>query len=389
MEGDLVFPLSGADLGHFNPLPPHGGRQAPVRLLIRQGRYFNPLPPHGGRPDADRADHYIRADFNPLPPHGGRPPGYDRQDAACLISIHSLRMEGDPRRRQIWTDGRAFQSTPSAWRETLLALGYIPGVKHFNPLPPHGGRLREEAIYCACSLYFNPLPPHGGRQREKLPQNQHAYFNPLPPHGGRRSSGKISRTRIDFNPLPPHGGRLCAGTEKYPNHFISIHSLRMEGDKFVIVFHSSAIHFNPLPPHGGRPRFIFQPPFRKGFQSTPSAWRETALFLRFFGWKRYFNPLPPHGGRPVNVLPNPISWYFNPLPPHGGRHSWDKSDTETVQFQSTPSAWRETSCSHRVTLRNVHFNPLPPHGGRPILVLEIFPDDLFQSTPSAWRETCD
>ena len=33
---------------------------------------------------------------------------------------------------------------------------------------------------------------------------------------------------------------------------------------------------------------------------------------------------------------------FNPLPPHGGRHSWDKSDTETVQFQSTPSAWRET-----------------------------------------------
>ena len=125
---------------NFNPLPPHGGRQAPVRLLIRQGRYFNPLPPHGGRPDADRADHYIRADFNPLPPHGGRPPGYDRQDAACLISIHSLRMEGDPRRRQIWTDGRAFQSTPSAWRETLLALGYIPGVKHFNPLPPHGGR---------------------------------------------------------------------------------------------------------------------------------------------------------------------------------------------------------------------------------------------------------
>ena len=45
------------------------------------------------------------------------------------------------------------------------------------------------------------------------------------------------------------------------------------------------------------------------------------------------------------------------------------------------------NCSHRVTLQNVHFNPLPPYGGRPerrCLAMKRF---KFQSTPSAWRET--
>ena len=36
-------------------------------------------------------------------------------------------------------------------------------------------------------------------------------------------------------------------------HFISIHSLRMEGDWSVRAFAPSPVHFNPLPPHGGRP----------------------------------------------------------------------------------------------------------------------------------------
>ena len=42
------------------------------------------------------------------------------RNAQCdCISIHSLRMEGD----RVWSgdgaNGRAFQSTPSAWRETF------------------------------------------------------------------------------------------------------------------------------------------------------------------------------------------------------------------------------------------------------------------------------
>ena len=33
--------------------------------------------------------------FNPLPPHGGRPPVFCWEVCFCDISIHSLRMEGD------------------------------------------------------------------------------------------------------------------------------------------------------------------------------------------------------------------------------------------------------------------------------------------------------
>ena len=36
-----------------------------------------------------------------------------------------------------------FQSTPSAWRETYLLQRSRLHLVHFNPLPPHGGRLNE------------------------------------------------------------------------------------------------------------------------------------------------------------------------------------------------------------------------------------------------------
>ena len=123
------------------------------------------------------------------------------------------------------------------------------------------------------------------------------------------------------------------------------------------------------------------------FQSTPSAWRETAAiylpgegvnisihslrmegdlapFKRFLLW-RYFNPLPPHGGR-LDIVPTlrlskyisihslrmegdaedgylrHLGIYFNPLPPHGGRRDFPSINTQ----------------------KRAYFNPLPPHGGR-------------------------
>ena len=116
MEGDCRRRGRGTGRGHFNPLPPHGGRHLPPRrsqhgnyfnplpphggrlniLWVLSGKlYFNPLPPHGGRRCTDVLLLSIREDFNPLPPHGGR---------RRLIVLYSLR--------------DIFQSTPSAWRET-------------------------------------------------------------------------------------------------------------------------------------------------------------------------------------------------------------------------------------------------------------------------------
>ena len=58
------------------------------------------------------------------------------------------------------------------------------------------------------------------------------------------------------------------------------------------------------------------------------------------------------------------------------------------KFQSTPSAWRETAIKSETRCNDDNFNPLPPHGGRPMSSAVKALVNVFQSTPSAWRETC-
>ena len=167
--------------------------------------------------------------FNPLPPHGGRQMFYP---IPCLIMV--------------------FQSTPSAWRETLLPILSHLLKMYFNPLPPHGGR-PVNGTAGNHRLYFNPLPPHGGRpvhldiyrfvvdisihslrmEGDCIPISrilQTCHFNPLPPHGGRRRILSGGNVMSHFNPLPPHGGRLQRADKLREVYRISIHSLRMEGD---------------------------------------------------------------------------------------------------------------------------------------------------------------
>ena len=133
--------------------------------------------------------------FNPLPPHGGRLDHIRKRKKLELISIHSLRMEGDSvklfRQRNLW---------------------------NFNPLPPHGGRhvpLKKAPVGCAFQSTPSAWRETSGRN---CGRNSKTYFNPLPPHGGRRCS-------------PLHSDRRL---------HISIHSLRMEGDSKTAqesVFH--------------------------------------------------------------------------------------------------------------------------------------------------------
>ena len=63
--------------------------------------------------------------------------------SAQLISIHSLRMEGDMR-----------------------CAGVSAGLYNFNPLPPYGGRLNC-LVLPPGHKHFNPLPPYGGRPGRK------------------------------------------------------------------------------------------------------------------------------------------------------------------------------------------------------------------------------
>ena len=144
-----------------------------------------------------------------------------------------------------------FQSTPSAWRETLLPILSHLLKMYFNPLPPHGGR-PVNGTAGNHRLYFNPLPPHGGRLYSDFKNFANLSFQSTPsawretpdsqrwecdvafqstPSAWRETlSQLLSGFRIPhFNPLPPHGGRR-ESLGLTMREFISIHSLRMEGD---------------------------------------------------------------------------------------------------------------------------------------------------------------
>ena len=146
------------------------------------------------------------------------------------ISIHSLRMEGDIKETPK-TSMKSFQSTPSAWRETIGVVETVTPIWDFNPLPPHGGR-RTFLLMLLLHRTFQSTPSawretdriHDGRNSEAISihslrmegdsaadarERTHRHFNPLPPHGGRRCLCFCTYSFIvNFNPLPPHGGRL-------------------------------------------------------------------------------------------------------------------------------------------------------------------------------------
>ena len=130
----------------------------------------------------------------------------------------------------------------------------------------------------------------------------------------------------------------------------------------ISVFVSISIH--SLRMEGDSlPSFAF--PCIRSFQSTPSAWRETKVSLT----KYEITGISIHSLRMEGDVPFVVN-------PDG-----------TVTFQSTPSAWRETTTESVVAQKANYFNPLPPHGGRQLDADSKPLSGAFQSTPSAWRET--
>ena len=123
MEGDVRIPTTTARvlLISIHSLRMEG--DSDIEEMIRHEKYFNPLPPHGGRRTIGNLD-----------ANCGRfqsTPSAWRETATCTRVLHIL---------------SRFQSTPSAWRETDCKTRLSGSTHHFNPLPPHGGRPREQMI---------------------------------------------------------------------------------------------------------------------------------------------------------------------------------------------------------------------------------------------------
>ena len=147
------------------------------------------------------------------------------------ISIHSLRMEGDAKRLCSCSNSTAFQSTPSAWRETRICGAAEWNQRHFNPLPPHGGRhIAEVQKTLPSAISIHSLRMEGDRVHHLRIQRA-KNFNPLPPHGGRRLSLFSRRKNMKFQSTPSAWRETRWPVERKLFHSnISIHSLRMEGD---------------------------------------------------------------------------------------------------------------------------------------------------------------
>ena len=251
MEGDFNCFFGNFRVHHFNPLPPHGGRRPDYQRIQTLQRFQS--TPSAWRETGSWQFCRRTSSFQSTPSAW-------RETSAAASCCPSCR----------------FQSTPSAWRETKIALSHPELQQYFNPLPPHGGRLRQDFSInffdtfqstpsAWRETFINPIcvalgafqsTPSAWREtmRPSPALPWYGYFNPLPPHGGRRKTRRSSSQSTPyFNPLPPHGGRPHILLCDLPPQPISIHSLRMEGDKTKFCAYCGA----------------------KIFQSTPSAWRET------------------------------------------------------------------------------------------------------------------
>ena len=146
---------------------------------------------------------------------------------------------------------------------------------------------------------------------------------------------------------------------------ISIHALRVEGDKLFLRRYSRGAHFYPRPPGGGRPHHI--------------SYRVSNAFN--------FYPRPPGGGR-LRFVCNVD--FFSTISIHALRVEGDTPSLVSIKifkgFLSTPSGWRATKTCHiciRIDQISIHalrvegdtitgfpsrclsnFYPRPPGGGR-------------------------
>ena len=183
-EGDTSVRTCLILASDFNPLPPHGGRHSvqtrsntPEDISIhslhtegdekklareRQQRIsihslhtegddtektqaqINSISIHSLHTEGDNNRSFknlIIINFNPLPPHGGRLVESPRSEQNLSFqSTPSTRRETSGNRRRN-CNSHKFQSTPSTRRETRYITITLFFRNHFNPLPPHGGRL--------------------------------------------------------------------------------------------------------------------------------------------------------------------------------------------------------------------------------------------------------
>ena len=149
---------------------------------------FNPLPPHGGRRNT-AAHRHNQHRFQSTPSAWRETTTVSQMPWRKIISIHSLRMEGDQLEYTNWRKRKIFQSTPSAWRETERVGEWETELYPFQSTPSAwretAGTPKPKRRF---SISIHSLRMEGDVRQKLAVLVATAYFNPLPPHGGRRGN---------------------------------------------------------------------------------------------------------------------------------------------------------------------------------------------------------
>ena len=200
-----------------------------------------------------------------------------------IISIHSLRMEGDYSPSTCVFPLYGFQSTPSVWRETTAKPKLRTRLKQspFQSTPSVWRETASKFIRSPSFNYFNPLPPYGGRHCFSWAVERGGSFQSTPSVWREtNASTHLWNAPTDFNPLPPYGGRQgLSGLEQAANRFQSTPSVWRETLPHWTTFKATVFQSTPSV-WRETDDHLCRRSYSAGFQSTPSVWRETAKLHR-------------------------------------------------------------------------------------------------------------
>ena len=193
--------------------------------------------------------------------------------SAASISIHALRVEGDPLARRF---GRPRVISIHALRVEGDAMGHPlrgDGEISIHALRVEGdGCARDRAHDAHISIHALRVEGDFGLTSSRATRSD---FNPRPPCGGRRhrtSNQPIGKPRFQSTPSVWRATGMAVGDRasqvisihalrvegderrlhRVRDQRISIHALRVEGDRERRFRMGAQGHFNPRPPCGGR-----------------------------------------------------------------------------------------------------------------------------------------
>ena len=228
-------------------------------------------------------------------------------------------MEGDTFSNFLILIQLRFQSTPSVWRETALACYYAlwmlfqstPSVWR-ETLALQMDNIKTERFQSTPSVWRETYIFFFIELKKSISIHSLRVEGDRSFHNFGFRSKKFQSTPSVWRetvPLPPPFATKC----------ISIHSLRVEGDLQTWDYLGNEVNFNPLPPCGGRLQHLAYLAVCREFQSTPSVWRETHIYdYRDLEDDISIHSLRVEGDEQRSHGPF-RDIHFNPLPPCGGR----------------------------------------------------------------------